>query len=64
MRLFSPDLYRNFAFGFVAGAVLVAGISSDRWAGDIAPAVHAAERAAAPDSGLDSFLATGRVKPD
>lgn len=64
MRLFSPDLYRHFAFGFAAGAALVAGASVDRWSGDLAPPVQAAERAPAPDSGLDSFLATGQVKAD
>ena len=46
MRLFAPDLYRNFGIGFVAGAIALAFVSVDDWQGldtDIAPAAQAAE---------------------
>ncbi|MGY6637577.1 MAG: hypothetical protein ACXIUO_10590 [Erythrobacter sp.] len=64
MRLFAPDLYRNFALGFAAGAVLVAWASVDQWAGDLAPPAQAAERVSAPDSDIDGFLATGKARAD
>ncbi|MGN6497403.1 MAG: hypothetical protein ACTHK5_08695 [Tsuneonella sp.] len=41
MRLFKSDLYRNFAAGFVLGALIVgAQIGPDRW-GEIVPQAHA-----------------------
>ena len=43
MRLFSPDLYRNFGIGFVFGAVLIVGANAGSWSGELAPAAQAAE---------------------
>lgn len=48
MRLFSPDLFRNFGFGFVLGALLIAGANAERWGGELAPAAQAAELRAGP----------------
>ena len=31
MRLFSPDLLRNFSIGFVIGALLIAGANARNW---------------------------------
>lgn len=31
MTLFAPDLYRNFAFGFVAGALVVGAATVADW---------------------------------
>lgn len=31
MRLFSPDLIRNFSIGFVIGALLIAGANAQGW---------------------------------
>jgi hypothetical protein len=59
MRLFAPDLYRNFALGFAAGALLVAGVSGDQWADQLTPHARAAEVVQAPDEGPDAFLAAG-----
>ena len=42
MTLFAPDLYRNFAIGFAAGALMVAAAYSDEWASKLeSPAVAA-----------------------
>lgn len=42
MGLFKPDLYRNFAIGFVLGAIVVAAqIGPDMWQ-QIVPDAHAA----------------------
>ena len=35
MTLFSPDLYRNFAFGFAAGALMVGAATADQWMGEL-----------------------------
>jgi hypothetical protein len=43
MRLFSPDLFRNFGIGFVLGALLIAGANAESWGGALAPAAQAAE---------------------
>lgn len=48
MRLFSPDLFRNFGFGFALGALLIVGTNADSWGGELAPAARAAEMPAAP----------------
>ncbi len=64
MRLFAPDLYRNFAFGFAAGAVLVAGASIDHWGDELASPARAAEAVQVSDDGPAAFLATGRHKAE
>jgi hypothetical protein len=43
MRLFTPDLYRNFAIGFVLGAMLIAGARVDEWSDQISSPAQAAE---------------------
>lgn len=45
MRLFAPDLFRNFGIGFALGALLVVGASAREW-GTLAPPAQAAELAA------------------
>jgi hypothetical protein len=52
MRLFAPDLFRNFAIGFVLGAVLIAGTRVDQWGDQISSPAQAAEPSSAlPASG-------------
>jgi hypothetical protein len=48
MSFFAPDLFRDFALGFAASALLVAGLSAPKWSEDVAPAAFAAEPPAAP----------------
>ena len=48
MRLFSPDLFRNFGFGFALGALLIVGAKAESLSGVVAPAAQAAELRAAP----------------
>lgn len=57
MRLFSPDLFRNFGFGFALGALLIVGAKAESWNGVMAPAAQAAEMKAAPaDAPTAEFL--------
>ena len=42
MRLFKPDLYRNFAIGFALGAGLVVWQIAPNMADQIVPQAHAA----------------------
>ena len=57
MRLFSPDLFRNFGFGFALGALLIVGAKADSWSGELAPAAQAAELRQAPaDAPTAEFL--------
>ena len=44
MTLFAPDLYRNFALGFVAGGLIVGAATLDEWG----PHVESPARAAVP----------------
>lgn len=52
MNLFTPDLFRNFAFGFVAGGLLIGATTFDQWATMIEAPAQAASPAEvpAPDS--------------
>ncbi|HEY6964840.1 MAG TPA: hypothetical protein VI407_06440 [Erythrobacter sp.] len=43
MRLFSPDLFRNFGIGFVLGAILIVGANAEDWHGAVASPAQAAE---------------------
>jgi len=43
MRLFSADLFRNFAIGFVVGAALIAGVNAQSWGGELSSPAQAAE---------------------
>ncbi len=59
MRLFTPDLYRNFGIGFVAGALLLGVTSVDDWSQvntDLAPAAQAAEASFEPVEVSSEFL--------
>lgn len=59
MRLFSPDLFRNFGFGFALGALLIVGARAESWSDALAPAAQAAEMRAAPaDAPAAEFVVT------
>ncbi len=47
MRLFAPDLYRNFGLGFVLGALLIVGTDVEDWSNAVASPARAAEPVAA-----------------
>ena len=53
MRLFAPDLYRQFAIGFVAGTLMVGAATFDQWSDEISPPAQAAETAQAPQPSPD-----------
>lgn len=44
MSLFTPDLYRQFAYGFIAGALIVGAVTGDQWS----DAIESPARAATP----------------
>ena len=48
MTLFTPDLYRNFAIGFAAGAVIVGIATIGELSDEISPPAQASETLAAP----------------
>ena len=48
MTLFAPDLYRNFALGFAAGALIVAAVDVDQWASGLESPAVAAQPLEAP----------------
>ncbi|MGY6550665.1 MAG: hypothetical protein ACXIT4_02085 [Erythrobacter sp.] len=64
MRLFSSDLYRNFAIGFAVGGLLIAGANADQWAQDLAPPVHAADAAPAAGVSAESFITSAQAQPE
>lgn len=43
MHLFSADLFRNFAIGFIAGALLIAGANAEHLGDELASPALAAE---------------------
>lgn len=43
MGLFKPDLYRNFAIGFVLGALAIGYSAAPDWQAEFAGKAHAAE---------------------
>lgn len=57
MRLFSSDLFRNFAFGFVAGALMIAGANVENWSGKLASPAQAAETLEAPAPSAEFVIA-------
>jgi hypothetical protein len=61
MRLFAPDLYRNFAIGFVVGGLLIAGGTFDQWGGQLESPAHAASNVQPAMPSIDGFIATGVV---
>ena len=50
MTLFTSDLFRNFAFGFVAGGLLVGATTFDQWTSVIEAPAQAAAPVEAPQS--------------
>lgn len=50
MGLFKPDLYRNFAIGFMIGAAVIGIVSAPQWDGDLASPAQAATSNAASQS--------------
>ncbi|BDI59897.1 hypothetical protein [Qipengyuania nanhaisediminis] len=50
MALFTPDLYRNFAIGFAAGAMVVGVTALGQSEGGFEAPAHAAQPAKAPQS--------------
>lgn len=48
MRLFAPDLFRNFAIGFAAGAVLIVGANAEHWGAELSSPANAAQTLQAP----------------
>ena len=57
MTLFSADLFRNFGFGFLAGALMVAAATIGEWAPQLESPAIAAEPIEAPQP-ADEFLIT------
>ena len=43
MGLFKPDLYRNFAIGFIAGALIVGAMTAENWQAEFDSRAFAAE---------------------
>ncbi|MFN3990698.1 MAG: hypothetical protein ACK4IS_10620 [Erythrobacter sp.] len=56
MRLFAPDLYRNFAIGFAAGALLIAGVSAGQWGDEVSAPARAAEVPHTPGPDAATFI--------
>lgn len=56
MTLFSADLYRNFALGFLAGALIVGASTADQWAGHIESPARAAVPLEAPQADGDFII--------
>lgn len=48
MRLFAPDLFRQFGIGFAVGALLVGAATINQWSDQISPPAQAAETPQAP----------------
>ena len=57
MRFFAPDLYRNFAIGFAAGAVLVVGANAGHWGAELSSPAHAAQTLQAPQASGEFVIA-------
>ena len=51
MGLFKADLYRNFAIGFGAGALIVGAMTADNWKQEFDSRAHAAELTAQQQQG-------------
>jgi hypothetical protein len=61
MRLFAPDLFRNFSIGFAIGALMIVGINADRWSEEIASPAHAAVMPEAPQPSAEFIIAPGET---
>jgi hypothetical protein len=53
MTLFAPDLYRNFAFGFAAGGLIVAAATAEHWAPSLESPLQAASPLGAPPASAE-----------
>ncbi len=42
MTLFTPDLFRKFALGFVAGALMLGAFNFEEWSDQVSPPANAA----------------------
>lgn len=62
MRLFSTDLFRNFAIGFVAGAVGIAGANIENWGSELASPAQAAAMPKAPVPSAEFVIAPEGTK--
>lgn len=51
MRLFSPDLLRNFSIGFILGALLIASGNTQNWSHAVASPAQAAELTTQTEAG-------------
>lgn len=56
MRLFAPDLYRNFTIGFALGAAVIAAATVDQWGNHLESPARAAEIARGQQLSADSFI--------
>lgn len=56
MKLFAPDLYRHFAFGFVAGALVVGAATLDQWSDAIESPAQAASPLEAPQHSAEFVI--------
>lgn len=56
MQLFTADLYRNFALGFAAGALIMGVATFDQWSDQIAPPARAAEPTPTPEVQADFVI--------
>lgn len=56
MRLFAPDLYRNFTLGFALGAAVIGAATIDHWAGQLESPANAAETMPSQQLSADSFF--------
>ncbi|MEE4538106.1 MAG: hypothetical protein V2J51_06415 [Erythrobacter sp.] len=56
MTLSSPDLYRNFALGFVLGAFILGAMTFDEWSDHIESPAHAAPPIEAPQPSPDFLI--------
>lgn len=56
MTLFSADLYRNFALGFVAGALIVGATTADQWVDTLESPARAAAPLEAPQADADFLI--------
>lgn len=56
MTLFSPDLFRNFGIGFVAGAFIIGAASIDSLSDQISPPAQAASVLEAPQPSAEFLI--------
>lgn len=57
MSLFTPDLYRQFSYGFIAGVLIVGVTTVDQWAPELESPAQAASPLEAPQSSNEFRIA-------